>query len=569
MKLRYLRVGNYPPLKDAQVAFSSHSPLARDCAIRFVVGLNGSGKSHLLQAVCEVFLALSNGMPPHFPVTLVFEKGADKKQTVMVTAQRSETQAQPALWMSDEFLFDKDADEQQFEQFIDALYQQAETQPHGFNKGIKPGSWSGGDSLGAYLPKTVLAYTTGAQGPWQRLWLRNSDTSGIDAVIENDDAEQDMERPVGWTVAQERQVFGDASSTDDAEQYSAETGWQPIFITAALLKLALLAVALPASVDKLKGQSNTHAGLQALLEKKAGLSHLVSVALELQFTPKAWASSKRTEDHLSRLLPWFEACTEVTGEPHPGKHRLLHFDLQAVVDAQTQSNTDSSRWHGEELLRLLGGEESSDYQRFQYLYDMHRKGLIDDLRISLRKNDTEDVISYDELSDGEQMVLGRMALFYLLRDQHDALLLLDEPETHFNDKWKREIVDIIDNAIGETHNDVLISTHSAIVLSDVFNEEIVHVFRGGGAAHSSIGAIADKTFAADPSALMIRVFDADDSIGQRAQKYIHSVLGRADWTQADIDKLKELVERMGSGFYRSELRTLINKWESSQGSLNA
>ena len=85
------------------------------------------------------------------------------------------------------------------------------------------------------------------------------------------------------------------------------------------------------------------------------------------------------------------------------------------------------------------------------------------------------VLRYEELSDGEQMVLGRMALFHLLQGQQDALLLLDEPETHFNDKWKREIVDIIDDAIGHTSNDVLISTHSAIVLSDVFNNEIVMV----------------------------------------------------------------------------------------------
>ncbi|MFD2013402.1 AAA family ATPase [Acinetobacter vivianii] len=85
------------------------------------------------------------------------------------------------------------------------------------------------------------------------------------------------------------------------------------------------------------------------------------------------------------------------------------------------------------------------------------------------------VLRYEELSDGEQMVLGRMALFHLLQGQQDALLLLDEPETHFNDKWKREIVDIIDDAIGHTNNDILISTHSAIVLSDVFNNEIVMV----------------------------------------------------------------------------------------------
>jgi signal recognition particle GTPase len=45
MRLRYLRLQNYPPISDIKVCFASGSPLARDCAIRFVVGVNGSGKS--------------------------------------------------------------------------------------------------------------------------------------------------------------------------------------------------------------------------------------------------------------------------------------------------------------------------------------------------------------------------------------------------------------------------------------------------------------------------------------------------------------------------------------------
>jgi ABC-type cobalamin/Fe3+-siderophores transport system ATPase subunit len=168
------------------------------------------------------------------------------------------------------------------------------------------------------------------------------------------------------------------------------------------------------------------------------------------------------------------------------------------------------------------------------------------------------VLRYEELSDGEQMVLGRMALFHLLQGQQDALLLLDEPETHFNDKWKREIIDIIDDAIGNTANDVLISTHSAIVLSDVFNDEIVMVEKTPDG--SSVRSVDQQTFATDPSALMMTVFEADDSIGKRAQEFIEGKLRQATGTPADIQQLEQLIARMGSGFYRSELRTLLNTW---------
>ncbi|MDD2761715.1 MAG: AAA family ATPase, partial [Methylomonas sp.] len=75
MKLRYLHLRDYPPIKDIKVLFASGSPLQRDCAIRFVVGVNGSGKSNLLRAVAEVFLALSEQRVPPFPVSLIYELG--------------------------------------------------------------------------------------------------------------------------------------------------------------------------------------------------------------------------------------------------------------------------------------------------------------------------------------------------------------------------------------------------------------------------------------------------------------------------------------------------------------
>lgn len=75
MRLRYLHLLNYPPISDIKLCFASGSPLARECAIRFVVGVNGSGKSNLLRALAEVFLALADGRPIPFPVQLVYELG--------------------------------------------------------------------------------------------------------------------------------------------------------------------------------------------------------------------------------------------------------------------------------------------------------------------------------------------------------------------------------------------------------------------------------------------------------------------------------------------------------------
>jgi predicted ATPase len=611
MKLRYLYLRNYPPINSVRIAFASNSPLARECAIRFVVGVNGSGKSHLLQAIGEVFIALADWLPPHFPVSLVYEIGKSgndlafnqpqnmnrtpgrtdlvlnerAKKTIILSALREDGHEQPALWASESFTFSPVATADEFDALVAELYANPERLPHGFRAIVAPGTWTGKGATAeqGYLPQTVLAYTTGAPAPWEALWHRNTDSEGVDLISQAEDYDVSRERPVGWTAAQERKKLAQetdtkehiAATTSDIltpEQYTAltrGTAWSPILITPELLKFALLAVALPVGLKDIiandPAPDDEYISLRKLLGR-AGWRWPVSVAVTVDFHPEAWKEPWR-EERLRRLLPWFHAAGEVISQPHPSTARTLHFDLRGVFDPTVlpddigddlRSLPDNTQGHA--LLSMMGGEKnSSAYERFQRLLDLHEEGLIAGFSICLRKDDTDDLIHFEELSDGEQMVLGRMALFHLLAGQQDALLLLDEPETHFNDKWKREIVDIIDEAIGTTANDVLISTHSAIVLSDVFNNEIVMVQKT--ADGSTIRSVTEQTFATDPSALMMTVFEANDSIGKRAQEFIEEKLRKATGTADDIQKLEQLITRMGSGFYRSELRTLLNKWK--------
>jgi len=606
MKLRYLHIRNYPPLNKAQIVFSSHSPLDRLCAIRFVVGVNGSGKSHLLRAISKVFLSLADWCAPHFPVSLVYELGQDRpalgldqyalsgraglggsqRQTIILSALREEGQLEPALWVSESFTFPPTATNDDFEELIRSLYaKQAalEPLPHGFRAAIAPKYWpsSKGTAQLPYLPRTVLAYTTGALASWQSLWERNSDSEGVDLVSQSDEYDSTRERPPGWNRDKEHErllneiLLQDEDSEANGElmnqvtQLAQDVGskaWEPILVTPELLKFAVLSVALPVGLkDVFSGTVEPDPSNQVLrdLLSRAGWKWPVSVAVTIDFQPDSLPEKK-----LRRLLPWFYAAGEVIAQPNPSNLRILHYDIGGEFDPDLVPDAPgmeelrqiTKKTQGHALLALIGNENNfSAYQRFQRLCDLHEEGLIAEISFCLRKDDTDDLIRFDELSDGEQMVLGRMALFHLLEDQQDALLLLDEPETHFNDKWKREIVDIIDDAIGHTANDVLISTHSAIVLSDVFNDEIVMMQKT--ADGSVIRSVSEQTFATDPSALMMTVFEADDSIGKRAQEFIEEKLNLASGTADDILQLEQLIARMGSGFYRSELRTLLNKWK--------
>lgn len=574
MRLRYLHLQNYPPISDIKVCFASGSPLGRDCAIRFVVGVNGSGKSNLLRAVAEVFLALSDLRVPPFPVSLVYElgaRGSSNHRTLLLHCPGSRQQT--SLWVHERFAFDDQNDQDVFDTCIEHLNLKGLPAVPGFTPLIAPGSWPLRDSTPPLmaLPSAVLAYTTGDLRPWRSVWSRNQDARGLLTDVDEFTSE---ERPAGWTEADEARVtidggtFGEELESPYRMHTESESTYlRPILLDATLLKCALLAVALPHAQ---KGEDDQDATLQQLLAR-GGWHHLVSVCFRSHLNPKNWDRNVCETAHDLWLC-----AGEVITEPHPLEaRRTLLFDVRSTFSPHDLPTRTANKalstctTQGEALWALLGGEDATAFELFTRLLELNKSGLFDDLLLRLRsqpvpQEDTEPtgqdigVLRYEELSDGEQMVLGRMALFYLLQNQPDALLLLDEPETHFNDKWKREIVDIIDNAIGTKANDVLISTHSTIVLSDVFNNEIVMVQKTANG--SVVRPVDELTFATDPSALMMTVFGADDSIGERAQKFIEKKLEQATGTPAEIADLDRLIARMGSGFYRSELRTLLNTW---------
>jgi len=575
MRLRYLHLQNYPPISDIKICFASGSPLGRDCAIRFVVGVNGSGKSNLLRAVAEVFLALSDLRMPPFPVSMIYElgvRGSTNHRSLLLHCPGSRQQA--SLWVHERFAFDDQNGQEVFESCIEHLSLKGLPAVPGFTPLIAPGSWPLRDSTPPLmaLPLAVLAYTTGDLLPWRSIWNRNQDGRGL---LTDAEGFTNEERPAVWTEADEARVnidggtFGDEPEAPHRVQAESESGYlRPILLDTTLLKCALLSVALP---HALKDEAQRDTALQNLLER-GGWHDLVSVCFRSHMNPPNWDRKLCETAH-----DWWLCAGEVIAEPHPLEaRRTLLFDLKGLFLAQdltTRIATDAlatCTTQGEALLALLGGADVTPFELFSRLLELNQSGLFDDVLLRLRSQPVSEpwdepfgldigVLRYEELSDGEQMVLGRMALFHLLDGQQDALLLLDEPETHFNDKWKREIVDIIDDAIGNTANDVLISTHSSIVLSDVFNNEIVMVQKTANG--SGVRSVSEQTFATDPSALMMTVFGADDSIGKRAQDFIEKKLKQATGTPEEIADLERLIARMGSGFYRSELRTLLFQWK--------
>lgn len=589
MRLRYLHIRNYPPLEDVELSF--HKPVlpGRECAIRFVVGVNGSGKTHLLQAVAEAFLAMAQQRPPHFPVTLIYELGdADNNRIVVFDSPGLGREA--GWWRSVHTATFAGADAHAEENWRDVLAQ-ARADPQRWEPLIRDGNWPG---EGVGMPVAVLAYTTGCLDPWQGVFRREPAAADIDVVSQAEDYNIAIERPAGWSRQQEL----DHQATQATEEARAELERlrrlaeeavtkehdQTIcqMVDPMLLKFALVAVSLRQAMQDYREYATDEAmevfmqhvrdnpeegkGLRRSLSQ-VGWVWPVSVVLQVDFNPEAW-SQREAIRKSSLLQALYGAANEVVREPEPSTWRRLFFDLKANSDFDPASVLHATameqyfggvfefEFTGDALLQFLGGPNSSPFDSFKTLLDLRRQGLLTDIQIAVRKADVDDILLFDELSDGEQVYLGRMALFHLLEGESDALLLLDEPEVHFNDKWKREIVDIIDDVLKTRANDVLIATHSSITLTDVFNEEIIFFQKRDG--HAVPINIRSATFGADPSEVMIRLFGVRDSMGERALEWLDAQLARA-WTANDLPELERLLERVGPGFHRSELRGILKR----------
>ena len=579
MRLRYLHLQNYPPISDIKVCFASGSPLARECAIRFVVGVNGSGKSNLLRAVAEVFLALADLRVPAFPVSLIYElgvRGTPNHRTLLLHCPGNRQDA--SLWLHDKYTFPDDTDQQMFDLAIEHLRQHAVPMVPGFVPLIAPGNWPLRDSSPPQiaLPSAVLAYTTGDLRPWRSVWNRNQRADGL---LEAGDDSQSDERPAGWSAAQENalqlaQQAGSDSPRQTLNESSAETDSfrRPVLLDPTLLKCALLAVALPQAfvettdyslraetdtvMTKLRGRNNNKSPLQELLEQ-GGWHHLVSVAFRSRLQTAQWDQKLCETAH-----DWWLCASEVITEPHPvEQRRTVWFDLNGTFDPQGSSFLSAARdelqtctSHGEALWALLGGaKDASSFDLFTRLMELSQKGLFDDAQLRLRRHVMPDaetdaakrdigVMRYEELSDGEQMFMGRMALLHLLNGRQDSLLLLDEPETHFNDLWKRDVVSVVDDALANTSADVLIATHAALMLTDALKEELVVLERISpeGDAGPSISGIRildaqTYTFGATGDHPLRDIFGAPDTVGRRASRLLEVLIATSQFT-AEVDE---------------------------------
>lgn len=609
MRLRYIHLPDYGPLVDVAVAFQQNTHIEnRAGAINFVVGLNGSGKSSLLRAIYDVFHSLSQEVLPKFPVTLAYDlKKGEIDWTIIFHRPKGPAADCFLISSSDALPFSRATDWQDYiTQLVENKNEISSTRDYVAGDQLK-----GDGNLRASLPERVLAYTSGDLAPWLDLSYPTFPTEELNDDPEDFDREQ--ERPASWTAEKEHfdiRIPSEGDPAYDLPLGGTTKGTESIEERCILLqpedaKLAAISLGIwQAAID-------LHNRSESWQQEAYRKERLVEIA-----------SNESVEDQARRLLNELDWLwpTHVSFRFSSYAQHLLHpqtsscywllaladavvahplEEFQAVVSLGTRPPLDPyalvgkldpgsesevmlgfaardmvQSTSGAEAIRALFAGEHSDEESlwhiFRNLQRWRSYGLLKDIDLTVKRahptlssdgKPDDRILTYSSFSDGEQMLLGRMALILLLRRQENCLLLLDEPETHFNDAWKRQIIDLVDDGIlKDTTAQVLVSTHTSLALTDVFSCEITRLVKEQSVTTAQ--PVVHSTFGADPGRILLHVFGAPDIIGARAAEFLRSKLDPSNWPPEDREKLRSLVDEIGSSWPRSKLLEILEKLDN-------
>lgn len=149
-------------------------------------------------------------------------------------------------------------------------------------------------------------------------------------------------------------------------------------------------------------------------------------------------------------------------------------------------------------------------------------------------------------SDGEHQFLHTMGICLMLKDRR-SLLLLDEPETHFNPGWRAKFVKILSDSLkaGGGNNlmkEILLSSHSPFIISDCLPQNVIYFDRDFETKNLNARSAFDlglKTFGSDMN-YILRNFFKTSLISNKSFSELKEVIDNGT-----LEQLRNAVEYFG------------------------
>lgn len=175
--------------------------------------------------------------------------------------------------------------------------------------------------------------------------------------------------------------------------------------------------------------------------------------------------------------------------------------------------------------------------------------------VGLKLSNGQTEVDFDDLSDGEAQLIQTMGAIRLFGDRN-VLFLFDEPETHLNPSWRTNFHQYLMHALGNGINShVILSTHSPFIISSLRKENVFLFERKN--AESEMQNIAVETFGTSFDVLIKKYFSLRSTISQTAVDEILEKI--SDPSLSNADRHNWIDENIGESMEKAYLlRKLSN-----------
>ena len=173
------------------------------------------------------------------------------------------------------------------------------------------------------------------------------------------------------------------------------------------------------------------------------------------------------------------------------------------------------------------------------------------------------------LSDGEQQFLHTMGICLMLKDR-SALLLLDEPETHFNPDWRSKFIRTLKKSldVSQSNNlmrDILITSHSPFIISDCYPDKVIVFEKDKQPVNAR--EINFLTYGTSIDIIMENIFKRNNSIGDLSRKEIEDMLdeikSRKKLSHDEVKEFKQRASHLGDSMEKILLFARLNELEEN------
>lgn len=178
------------------------------------------------------------------------------------------------------------------------------------------------------------------------------------------------------------------------------------------------------------------------------------------------------------------------------------------------------------------------------------------------KNIKGDLVTIDELSDGEKQLYGRVVALMML-EPHNSIILIDEPEISLHPAWQQEIMTIY-ASIGK-NNQFIVATHSPQIIANTpyknlilltqKNNRIIPIYPQHPPSGVDVNSILTEIMGADNRPKKL------DELYQQYRKFVEN----AEETTQEAQKIQEQILELESAnsIFMQEMNFLIALREES------